>query len=334
MNALQGQVVSPRPVWLMRQAGRYLPEYRELRSRAVDFLDLCLTPALASEITLQPIRRFTFDAAIVFADILLVPYALGQKLGFVENEGPRLEPFTSTQHLSPDRLRTILAPVFETLDRVKAKLPPLGTLIGFAGAPWTVATYMIAGRGSDDSAEARLFAYRKPRDFSALIDMLSEATADYLIAQIDAGADALQIFESWAATIPAQDIDSFSLKPITKIIDRVRKHAPSVPIILFPRGAGANYTRYATETGASALSLDAHTSLEWAASLPASTVLQGNLDPLALVAGGESLDQAVDRILRVTAERPHIFNLGHGIRPETPIANVEQLLRRIRNQPA
>jgi len=329
LNALAGEVVAPQPTWLMRQAGRYLPEYRELRSKTSGFLELCLTPALASEVTLQPIRRFGFDGAIIFADILLVPYALGQRLWFVEGEGPRLEPLNLAK-LKFDR--AMLAPVFETIGRVKSELPGSTTLIGFAGAPWTVATYMIAGGGSDDSAAARLFAYQQPRAFAALIDVLVEATADYLIGQIDAGAEALQIFESWAGTIPVQDVDGFSLRPIRTIIDKVRRHSPATPVIVFPRGAGTNYPRYAQETGATAISLDAHTSIRWAqGAFPPATVLQGNLDPISLVAGGEALDREIDRILSDTDGNPHIFNLGHGIRPETPIAHVEQLVKRIRS---
>jgi len=335
LNALGGKVVAPPPVWLMRQAGRYLPEYRALRSRAVNFLELCLTPPLASEITLQPIKRFGFDAAILFADILLIPHALGQKLWFVEGEGPRLEPLQSTAGLDSTKIRSVLAPVFETVATVRSALPRSTTLIGFAGAPWTVATYMIAGQGSDDSADARLFAYRKPNEFTALVDLLTEATADYLLAQIDAGAEAVQIFESWAGTIPSDSYEQFSLKPIRSIIRRIRTHAPSVPVIVFPRGAGAHYTRYAADTGAAAVSLDTHTSIAWALThFPNGTVIQGNLDPLALIAGGVALDAAVDKILAAAESRPHVFNLGHGIRPETPIAHVEQLLKHIRDRAA
>ena len=332
LNTLAGRVVAPQPVWLMRQAGRYLPEYRELRSKASGFLELCLTPTLASEVTLQPIRRFGFDGAIIFADILLVPYALGQKLWFVEGEGPRLEPLDVAK-LKLNR--ATLSPVFETIERVKSELPPSTTLIGFAGAPWTVATYMIAGRGSDDSAAARLFAYRQPREFAALLDALIEATADYLIAQIDAGAEVLQIFESWAGTVPAQDVGNFSLKPIRTIIDRIQRHCPSMPVIVFPRGAGANYPRYAQETAATAISLDTHTSISWAqGSFPSTTIQQGNLDPISLIAGGAALDREVVRILDETNGKPHVFNLGHGIRPETPVAHVEQLVKRIRDRRA
>jgi uroporphyrinogen decarboxylase len=317
----------------MRQAGRYLPEYRELRTKATDFLNLCLTPTLASEITLQPIRRFGFDAAILFADILVIPHALGQKVWFAEGEGPRLDPITSdaVHKLNPGRIRTTLSPIFETIDRVKSALPKTTALIGFAGAPWTVATYMIAGRGSDDSTPARLFAYREPRAFAGILDTLVEATANYLIAQIDAGAEVLQIFESWAGTIPVGKLDEYSLLPIHRIVMRVREHAPSIPIIVFPRAAGANYPRYARETGANAISLDAHTSLSFATeTFPTDMVLQGNIDPLALIAGGDALKTAVAEAKKQTRGRAHIFNLGHGIRPETPIEHVTELLGLIR----
>lgn len=335
LNALRGKAIAPKPVWLMRQAGRYLPEYRELRSKASNFLELCLTPSLASEITLQPIRRFGFDAAILFADILLVPLALGQKVWFVEGEGPRLDPLSAAEvgRLSPRNIRTSLAPVFETIDRVKSNLTKSTTLIGFAGAPWTVATYMIAGRGSDDSAAARLFTYQHPKEFAQLLDILVEATIAYLIAQIEAGAEVLQLFESWAGTIPVNSLEVASLQPITKIIARIHKHTPTVPIIVFPRGAGANYPRYARETSATGISLDGHTTIS-PTDFPSTTVLQGNLDPLALIAGGAALDAAIDGILAQTQGRAHIFNLGHGVRPETPVEHVTQLVARIRDRRA
>lgn len=336
LKALLGQAVEPRPVWLMRQAGRYLPEYRELRAKTSDFMTLCLTPSLAAEVTLQPIRRFNFDAAILFADILLIPHALGQRVWFEQGEGPKLEAFdaTSLKRFKPEAVPTALAPVMETIGRVKRELPKATTLIGFAGAPWTVATYMIAGGSSDDSTPARLFAHKNPTDLAALLEILIEATATYLIAQIDAGAEVLQLFESWAGTIPADQIDAWSIKPLQRIITCVHRHAPQVPIIVFPRAAGANYPRYA-QTKATAISLDTHTSLEWARKHFAPNIaLQGNLDPLALIAGGQALTDAVDRILADTRGTPHIFNLGHGIRPETPIAHVEQLLAHVRGASA
>jgi uroporphyrinogen decarboxylase len=336
LKTLLGQAVEPRPIWLMRQAGRYLPEYRELRSKAPDFLALCLTPALAAEITLQPIRRFGFDAAILFADILLIPHALGQRVWFEQGEGPKLDQLDETllKRLQPENVATSLAPVFETIARVKSELPKATALIGFAGAPWTVATYMIAGASSDDSTPARLFALRNPQQFASLIDILVESTSAYLIAQINAGTEVLQLFESWAATIPADHIDAYSIKPLQRIVARVREHAPNIPIIVFPRGAGANYPRYA-ETDATAISLDTHTSFAWARKqFKPNVTLQGNLDPLTLIAGGNALTAAVDRILADTRNTPHIFNLGHGIRPETPVAHVEHLVRQIRDHRA
>lgn len=333
LKALNGMPVEPRPVWLMRQAGRYLPEYREIRSKAPDFLALCLTPELAAEVTLQPIRRFAFDAAILFADILLIPHALGQRVWFAEGEGPKLDALdaASIKRLRREDVRSRLAPVCETIRRVRADLPRQTTLIGFAGAPWTVATYMIAGGSSDDSTPARLFAHRHPEAFAELINLLVEATTDYLIAQVDAGAEALQLFESWAGTIPVDSISAFSLDPLRRIVERVRLHAPTVPIIVFPRAAGANLQLYAA-IGANAISLDTHTSLRWARALfTQQTALQGNLDPIALIAGGDALKVAVANILDATKDTPHVFNLGHGIRPETPPAHVEQLLNLIRS---
>ncbi len=316
----------------MRQAGRYLPEYREIRSKASDFLALCFTPELATEVTLQPIRRFGFDAAILFSDILVIPNALGQRVWFVEGEGPRLEPLTNVANLKPSRVLNALSPVMETVAKVRSQLPQTTTLIGFAGAPWTVATYMIAGRGGDDGEAALALGYRTPTDFRALIDTLVDATAEYLIAQVKAGAEILQIFESWAGTIPAPLVDTYSVQPIKRIIAQVRKTHPQTPVIVFPRGAGANLGRYADETGANAISIDTQTPLSAARRAVGSKLtLQGNLDPLALIQGGSALADAVRAILHDTKGMPHIFNLGHGIRPETPIAHVEELLRLIRN---
>jgi uroporphyrinogen decarboxylase len=332
MRVLRGAVVEPRPIWLMRQAGRYLPEYRRVRAKAQDFLQLCLNPSLATEVTLQPIRRFGFDGAIVFADILLVPHALGQRLWFEDGEGPKLEAFDTRllKRFDPVKLRSVLAPVFDTIARSKAALPRKTALIGFAGAPWTVATYMIAGGSSEDGAPTRLLARQKPDEFSELISRLEEATSEYLIAQVEAGAEVLQIFESWAATIPAHHIEAFSIDPIRRIIARVRTHAPTVPIIVFPRGAGENYPRY-SEIDANAVSLDSQTSPRWARThLPPHIALQGNLDPLVLVAGGNALTMAVERLLAETQGTPHIFNLGHGIRPETPVEHVHELVNLIR----
>jgi uroporphyrinogen decarboxylase len=329
---LRGVALEPTPVWLMRQAGRYLPEYREIRARTPDFLTLCFTPALATEVTLQPIRRFGFDAAILFSDILVIPHALGQRVWFAEGEGPRLEPLTTVAGLQPNRTTDALSPVLETVAKVRGQLPQNTALIGFAGAPWTVATYMTAGRGGDDGNAALALAYRSPVDFKALLDTLVEATAQYLIAQVKAGAEALQIFESWAGTVPAQSVDNFSVQPIKRIIAQVRQSVPDVPIVVFPRGAGASLARYAAETDANAISIDTNTPLATARRAVGQKIaLQGNLDPVALIQGGEALRSAVHSILADTKGTPHIFNLGHGIRPGTPIAHVEDLLRLIRN---
>ena len=334
LTTLNGVARKQAPVWLMRQAGRYLPEYREIRSKVPDFLTLCFTPALATEVTLQPIRRFGFDAAILFSDILVIPHALGQRVWFAEGEGPRLESIAIAD-LTPVRAASELRPILETVASVRSKIPRSTTLIGFAGAPWTVATYMIAGRGGDDGNAALTLAYRAPADFKALLDTLVEATAEYLIAQVKAGAEALQIFESWAGTIPAQAVDHFSVQPIKRIIARIRQVAPNTPVIVFPRGAGANLIRYADMSGANAISLDTNTPLLTARkSVGPKLALQGNLDPLALVHGGDPLRAAVQSILSDTKGTPYIFNLGHGIRPETPIAHVEELLRLIRNPSA
>lgn len=313
----------------MRQAGRYLPEYREIRAKTPDFLSLCFTPSLATEVTLQPIRRFGFDAAILFSDILVIPHALGQRVWFEQGEGPRLEPLANLASLKRDRVVEALSPVLETVAEVKSKLPAATTLIGFAGAPWTVATYMLAGRGGDDGTAAQTRAYTNPAEFAALIDLLVDATADYLIAQVKAGAEVLQIFESWASSIPAQSCDAFSIEPIRRIIAKVRAEAPSTPFIVFPRGAGLNMPRYAA-IGANAISVDTQTSIASARAAFPKGATQGNLDPVALIAGGAALRTAVEEILRQIKGTPHIFNLGHGIRPETPIAHVEELLRLVR----
>ncbi len=335
LRALRGEALEIPPLWMMRQAGRYLPEYRALRAKAKDFLELCLTPDLAEEITLQPIRRFGFDAAILFADILLVPLGLGQKLWFQEGEGPRLEPLTVQKISALSRGQVIerLLPVFETIKRLRKSLPAQTTLIGFAGAPWTVATYMIAGAGSDDSGAARLFALKEPKAFATLIDVLVDATVDYLVAQVNAGAEVLQLFESWAATVPAESIAEYSIKPLARIVEGVRDRAPDVPIIVFPRGAGSNYLRY-DAIGADALSLDAHVVLDSFVGMLKTPCLQGNLDPFRLIAGGKALEDSVRHIRRAMNGRAFIFNLGHGIRQETPVEHVEQLVRLVREKAA
>ena len=334
LRALKGETVIPPPIWLMRQAGRYLPEYRAIRTEAKNFLDLCFTPDLAVEVTLQPIRRYGFDAAILFSDILVVPHALGQRVWFEEGIGPRLEPLRRSQdlvRLSADGLHEALAPVYETLRRLRAELPEQTALIGFAGAPWTVASYMIEGGTSKDFATAKTWAYRAPDEFAPIIDLLVESTSDYLIAQVEAGAEVLQLFDSWAGVWPEAALRRWCLEPAAEIIRRVKAAHPDVPVILFPRGAGALYEVFANEAGAEGLGLDTTVPLTWARErLQGSVTLQGNLDPLLLVAGGAAMDQAVARILDTLGAGPFIFNLGHGITPETPPEHVERLVYQVR----
>jgi uroporphyrinogen decarboxylase len=323
-----------RPIWLMRQAGRYLPEYRDLRARKASFLDLCFDPAAATEATLQPIRRFGFDAAIMFSDILVVPYALGQAVSFETGEGPRLQPITTGTALAAlaDTLDLErLAPVFEILERVRSALPSSTSLLGFCGAPWTVASYMVAGKGTPDQAPGRLLAYRDPALFGALIDRLVEASVLYLDRQLAAGADAVQIFDSWAGVLPTSEFDRLCLEPIGRIVRGVKQLRPNARVIVFARCAGANLLRLARTCGADVIGLDTNVDQGWAASeIQRFVPLQGNLDPLVLLAGGSPLDLAIDHILQAFAAGPHIFNLGHGILPDTPIENVERLLKRVR----
>jgi uroporphyrinogen decarboxylase len=334
LDVLAGHRQKNPPIWMMRQAGRYLPEYRELRARAGSFFGLAFNPEFATEITLQPVRRFGFDAAILFSDILVVPHALGRTVRFETGEGPRLDPLDTPQAI--DAMSTvadpaILASVYEAVRRVKAALDAKTTLLGFCGAPWTVATYMIAGHGTPDQAPARLFAYRHPQSFARLIDILVTASIDYLIGQLEAGAEALQLFDTWAGTLPPQEFAKWSIAPVQKIIAGVRAKRPGTKIIGFPRGAGGNLPDYVKATGVDAVSID------WAAE-PAlvrervqnKVAVQGNLDPLALLAGGDALDRGVDEVLANFAEGRFIFNLGHGILPETPIAHVERMVKRVR----
>ncbi|MGK2285406.1 uroporphyrinogen decarboxylase [Pedomonas sp. V897] len=332
LRVLAGERLDPPPVWLMRQAGRYLGEYREVRARAGSFLDLCYTPDLAAEVTLQPIRRFGFDAAILFSDILVVPHALGQTLWFAEGEGPRLAPRmaeTALEALTPAPER--LEPVLETVRQVKAALPPEVTFIGFAGAPWTVATYMVEGRGSRDQATARSMAYQEPERFGQLIDAIVDQTISYLLGQIAAGVEVVQIFDSWSGTLSPEQFRAWVIAPTRRIVDAIREKHPGFPVIGFPKGAGAKLVEYARETGVSAVGLDETVDPAWAnAALPKGLPVQGNLDPLALRAGGAALDRAVDAIREALDGRPHIFNLGHGILPDVPVAHVEQLLSRLR----
>jgi uroporphyrinogen decarboxylase len=322
----------------MRQAGRYLPEYREVRNKVSSFLDLCRTPELAAEVTLQPSRRFDLDAAIVFSDILMVPYALGQKVEFVEGEGPKLEPVRNAGDIDALKLHNTdgaLAPVYETIEHVKGALPKDIPLIGFCGAPWTVATYMVEGAGSKDQAEARLWAYRDRATFRRLIDVLVEVSADYLVAQAGAGADVLQIFDSWAGSLSEDEFTRWCIAPTKRLVEQVKtKLSAEIPVIGFPRGVGLLAERYARETSVDAIGCDASMPVGWMRRLQERLPVQGNLDPLLLVAGGQELDARVDAILDTLGSKPFIFNLGHGIRPETPIENVERLVSLVKNRAA
>jgi uroporphyrinogen decarboxylase len=330
LNALAGQSASPPPIWLMRQAGRYLPEYREVRGRVSSFLDLCRTPELAAEVTLQPLRRFAFDAAIVFSDILIVPYALGQNVEFIEAEGPKLEPVEGAGALARlDRKAAAraLTPVYETIERVVAGLPSNVPLIGFCGAPWTVATYMVEGGGSKDQAAARLLAYRDQATFQRLIDLLVDVSAEYLVNQVKAGAQVLQIFDSWAGNLPDDEFARWCIAPTKKLVAQVKAKLPHVPLIGFPRGAGVGAERYAKETGVDAVGCDTSQPLAWLRDkLQPLAPVQGNLDPVLLVAGGPGLDGRVAEILGALGAGPFIFNLGHGILPDTPIEHVARLV--------
>ncbi len=331
---LAGERTAIPPIWLMRQAGRYLPEYRAIRSKTETFLDLCFNPKLAAEVTLQPIRRFGFDAAILFSDILVVPYALGQSVSFEDGDGPKLDALD--QPLALRRLRheldqTKLAPVYETIARVKKELSADVALIGFCGAPWTVATYMIAGRGTVDQFPARQFAYEYPEAFAWLIEILVEASSAYLIRQFEAGVDAVQIFDSWAGILPSGEFRKWCIEPCAKIVAAVRDRVPAARIIAFPRGAGTKLTEYIAGVAVDAVGLDWAIDLGFARDqIQTHRPVQGNLDPLALLTGGEPLDRGVEDILRALAGGPFIFNLGHGVLPETPLAHVERLVARVR----
>ncbi len=334
LDVLKGKAVSPPPLWMMRQAGRYLPEYRETRKRAGSFLDLCYNPDLAVEVTLQPIERFGFDASILFSDILVVPHALGRDVRFEEGRGPLLTPITAAEILAleSETFHVNLEPVYETVRRLRAKLPGETTLIGFCGAPWTVATYMIAGHGTPDQAPARLFAYREPEAFSRLLKVLADHSAAYLIRQIEAGADVVQIFDSWSGVLDDVSFEAFCVEPVAQIVRQVKAVHPDVPIIGFPKGAGERYRDYRQKTGITGLGLDWTVPLGLAKELQAGGAVQGNLDPLRLVAGGKALADGVDSILKALGDGPLIFNLGHGITPETPVAHVEAMVKRVRTR--
>jgi len=316
----------------MRQAGRYLPEYRALRAEKGGFLALATDPVAAAEVTLQPIRRFGFDGAILFSDILMVPWALGQALTFGAGEGPRLTPPLVDHALSAlERVPERLEPVYATVQAVAAALPADTTFLGFAGSPWTVATYMVAGAGSKDQGETRRFAYNDPQAFAAIIDAIVDCTVTYLVAQADAGVEAVQLFDSWAGSLSPAQFERWVIAPNAAIVARLKTLRPGLVVIGFPKGAGGKLPAYARETGVDALGLDETVDPVWAhANLPEGMPVQGNLDPLALIAGGVELDRAVDDILAALADRPHVFNLGHGILPDTPVAHVERLIARVR----
>lgn len=332
LDVLKGDHTTRRPVWLMRQAGRYLPEYRELRAAKGGFLALVYDSEAAAEITLQPIRRFGFDGAILFSDILIVPYALGQDLEFLAGEGPRLSPRLAdigldTLQPAPERLD----PIYQTVAKVKAQLGPETTLLGFAGSPWTVATYMVAGEGSRDQHETREYAYRDPGAFQAIVDAIIAITVDYLSGQIAAGAEAVQLFDSWAGSLSPAQFERWVIAPNAAIVSEMKRRHPDIPVIGFPKGAGGKLPAYARETGVDALGLDETVDPVWAAAnLPDTMPVQGNLDPLLLLSGGEEMERQALHILETFAGRPHVFNLGHGIGQTTPVAHVEELLRIIR----
>jgi uroporphyrinogen decarboxylase len=328
LAVLKGERRDPPPIWMMRQAGRYLPEYRALREEKGGFLDLVYDSDAAAEITLQPLRRFRVDGAILFSDILIVPFAIGQNLSFVAGEGPRLTPpmiDARIRDLKPAMQR--LEPIYDTVRKVKAELSPETTFLGFAGSPWTVATYMVAGEGSREQAETRRLAYADPGKFHAILDLIAQVTVDYLSGQIEAGVDAVQLFDSWAGSLAPAQFERFVIARTAWIVDQLKRRHPQVPVIGFPKGAGGRLSAYARETGIDAVGLDETVDPGWAhRELPEGMPVQGNLDPLALIAGGEPLKEAVSRVLDALAGRPHIFNLGHGIQQDTPIAHVEELM--------
>ncbi|KQM96401.1 uroporphyrinogen decarboxylase [Sphingomonas sp. Leaf25] len=332
LSTLLGKRQVRPPLWLMRQAGRYLPEYRALRAEKGGFLQLVHDSAAAAEVTVQPLRRFGFDGAILFSDILVIPHALGQDLWFEAGEGPRLAPplvdaAVDALTRAPERLD----PVYETVRQVAAMLPPGVTFLGFAGSPWTVATYMVAGQGSKEQAATRRFAHADPAAFGALIAAIEAATFTYLLGQIDAGVEAVQLFDSWAGSLSPQQFEAWVIAPTARLAAKLHAARPGVPVIGFPKGAGGKLAAYARETGVDAIGLDETVDPVWAnAVLPDGLPVQGNLDPLLLIAGGEALDAGIDRVLAAFPERPHVFNLGHGIQQDTPIAHVERLVGRVR----
>ncbi|PDS98661.1 uroporphyrinogen decarboxylase [Rhizobium sp. S9] len=332
MRVLDGESVFPPPLWLMRQAGRYLPEYRETRAKAGSFLDLCYTPDHAVEVTLQPIRRYGFDAAILFSDILVIPDAMKRNVRFTEGHGPEMDPIDEAGigRLNANDVVDYLRPVLETVRRLRQELPEETTLLGFCGAPWTVATYMIAGHGTPDQAPARLFAYKYPRAFEHLLMLLADVSADYLVAQIDAGADAVQIFDSWAGVLGEKEFDAFAVKPVARMIASIKARRPQARIITFAKGAGYQLKTYRQKTGADAIGLDWSVPLVFAAELQKDGPVQGNLDPMRVVVGGRALEEGIDDILHYLGNGPLIFNLGHGITPQADPEHVRLLVERVR----
>lgn len=334
LNVLRGEAFDIPPLWMMRQAGRYLAEYKEVRAKAGDFLKLCYTPEYATEVTLQPIDRFGFDASILFSDILVVPDALGRKLWFETGEGPKLEPITDPKEIDEldiDALHKYLAPVYETVSRVRAALPPEVALIGFCGAPWTVATYMIEGGGSKDHVETRAFAYRHPEAFQKLIDILVEASAQHLLHQIAAGAQIVQVFDSWSGSLTASGFDHWAIEPVSRIAAKVRASAPNVPVIGFPKGAGSNLPSYVSGAAVDGVGLDTSCDLSWVhRTLPSNVPVQGNLDPAVLMSNEATLLREVYNIRSALRGRPHVFNLGHGIPQTADIGLVELLVKSVR----
>jgi uroporphyrinogen decarboxylase len=333
IKVLDGETIFPPPIWLMRQAGRYLPEYRATRKQAPNFLDLCYTPDLAVEVTMQPIRRYGFDASILFSDILVIPDALDRNVRFIAGEGPKMDPIDpkGIDALNADGFLEHLAPVFETVRRLRGELPDETTLLGFCGAPWTVATYMIAGHGTPDQAPARLFAYEHEASFIKLLNLLADMSAEYLISQIDAGADAVQIFDSWAGVLGENEFEKFAVAPVKRIIDQVRAKRPNAKIIAFAKGAGLLLRNYRTAVGSDGIGLDWSVPLSFAKELQKQGAVQGNLDPMLMIAGGKALDDGIDRIMEALSDGPLIFNLGHGITPQADPENVTRLIERVRS---
>ena len=334
VQALDGKTLSPPPIWMMRQAGRYLAEYKATRAEAGSFLDLCYNPELACEVTLQPIRRYGFDAAILFSDILVIPDALGQPVRFEEGIGPILEPIglEAAAKLDPSVVTEKLAPVLDAVGLIRANLPSETTLLGFCGAPWTVATYMVAGRGSSDQAPTRRIAFSDSAGFDRLIDRLVEASIRYLVAQFERGADAVQVFDSWAGALDEEGFERWAVDPMRRIVAGVRAEVPGARIIGFPKGVGMFLERYVDATGVNAVGLDWSVPLDFAKNLQKTCAVQGNLDPMRLVAGGEALKSGVGRVVDALGSGPFIFNLGHGVTPDTPVEHVAEMVALVRGE--